>query len=65
MTLTCSVPFFSDDGHVFTWGRADYCQLGRPHDNLTYEFIPAQVSDVVKHAPLIECGSEHTLAVAG
>ncbi|CAM2114482.1 unnamed protein product [Caretta caretta] len=69
-----------DTGKVFTWGRADYGQLGRSavvHDRQREEVQRSseehveQLSNVPVSVPClagaseIACGSEHNLAVVG
>ncbi|CAM5120531.1 unnamed protein product [Eretmochelys imbricata] len=70
----------TDTGKVFTWGRADYGQLGRSavvHDGQRQEVQRSseehveQLSNVPVSVPClagaseIACGSEHNLAVVG
>nr|XP_057931146.1 secretion-regulating guanine nucleotide exchange factor isoform X2 [Doryrhamphus excisus] len=62
-------------GRVFTWGRGDYGQLGRPltsplnreHQSADGEsqiLLPAEVK-ILCGATQIACGSEHNLAIVG
>ncbi|XP_015194184.2 secretion-regulating guanine nucleotide exchange factor isoform X2 [Lepisosteus oculatus] len=59
----------TDSGRVFSWGRADYGQLGRPGDpsetgRSQPAGVPAEV-DGLAGATEIACGSEHNLAIVG
>ncbi|XP_077451816.1 secretion-regulating guanine nucleotide exchange factor isoform X5 [Stigmatopora argus] len=62
----------TERGRVFTWGRGNYGQLGRPlaagpnseprsADNSSKAFLPAEVKGLCG-ATQIACGSEHNLA---
>ena len=54
---------FTDKRKVYSWGRADYGQLGREVQH-QYDPIPQPISgldDVI----CIQCGSEHNLALSG
>ena len=56
---------FLDTGQLFTWGRADYGQLGRSHSQ-SCDHLPKQVDFFSDTKPIaVECGSEHVLVVAG
>ncbi|XP_077451813.1 secretion-regulating guanine nucleotide exchange factor isoform X2 [Stigmatopora argus] len=65
----------TERGRVFTWGRGNYGQLGRPlaagpnseprsADNSSKAFLPAEVKGLCG-ATQIACGSEHNLATVG
>ena len=54
---------FSESGQVYTWGRADYGQLGRSCDRLC-DHEPKPVPGV-QGVCRIACGSEHNLALTG
>ncbi|XP_054632084.1 secretion-regulating guanine nucleotide exchange factor isoform X2 [Dunckerocampus dactyliophorus] len=65
----------TESGRVFTWGRGDYGQLGRPltsalnhehkfADGESQPYLPAEVKSLCG-ATQIACGSEHNLAIVG
>lgn len=51
----------TDSGEVYSWGRADYGQLGRPCDQ-SFDHTPKPVEKLGK-AHTVACGSEHNLAI--
>ncbi|XP_061773218.1 secretion-regulating guanine nucleotide exchange factor isoform X3 [Nerophis ophidion] len=63
----------TESGRVFTWGRGNYGQLGRPltralkserqsADGGSQAYVPAEVKSLCE-ATQIACGSEHNLAI--
>lgn len=54
---------FPDSGQLYSWGRADYGQLGRSCDR-SCDPIPKPVADVQDVASIV-CGSEHNLILTG
>ncbi|XP_013415628.1 secretion-regulating guanine nucleotide exchange factor isoform X1 [Lingula anatina] len=53
----------TDDGQVFSWGRADYGQLGRPvQSGQLCDFTPTPIESIPQVSQLC-CGSEHSLAI--
>ncbi|XP_061825646.1 secretion-regulating guanine nucleotide exchange factor isoform X2 [Nerophis lumbriciformis] len=65
----------TESGRVFTWGRGNYGQLGRPltralnsehqsADGGSQAYVPAEVKSLCE-ATQIACGSEHNLAIVG
>ncbi|XP_047243386.1 secretion-regulating guanine nucleotide exchange factor isoform X2 [Girardinichthys multiradiatus] len=69
----------TESGRVFTWGRGDYGQLGRPAsvsgnaeklspgsvvEGIRKDFLPVEVASL-NGATQIVCGSEHNLAIVG
>ncbi|XP_075043650.1 secretion-regulating guanine nucleotide exchange factor isoform X2 [Mixophyes fleayi] len=68
----------TETGIVFSWGRSNYCQLGRnssvpggKEENMKHESVPKGnvkppvCIPVLAGASQIACGSEHTLAICG
>lgn len=55
--------FVAESGNVYSWGRADYGQLGRPCDQ-PYDPTPKLIQ-CLQHVQAVVCGSEHTLAISG
>ncbi|XP_071099304.1 secretion-regulating guanine nucleotide exchange factor-like [Haliotis cracherodii] len=51
----------TEDGSVYTWGRADYGQLGRSCDR-SHDWIPRPVISL-QNSKAVTCGSEHSLAI--
>ncbi|XP_046569429.1 secretion-regulating guanine nucleotide exchange factor-like [Haliotis rubra] len=51
----------TEDGSVYTWGRADYGQLGRSCD-LSHDWTPQPVISL-QNSKSVTCGSEHNLAI--
>ncbi|NP_001088703.1 uncharacterized protein LOC495967 [Xenopus laevis] len=66
----------TDTGKVFTWGRANYSQLGRPPNSegtglhetvlqgISANQLPAWIPSLTGSSQ-VACGSEHNLAVCG
>ena len=53
----------ADKRKVYSWGRADYGQLGREVQH-QYDPIPQPISGL-DDVTCIQCGSEHNLALSG
>lgn len=56
------------DGIVFSWGRNDYGQLGRPLSNPQNEVSIEERLQCIEEIPKItqlSVGSEHNVALAG
>ncbi|KAL3843185.1 hypothetical protein ACJMK2_021135 [Sinanodonta woodiana] len=52
------------DGSIYSWGRADYGQLGRSHDQ-SCDWVPCKLDlDPPVHPHAICCGSEHNLVIS-
>ena len=68
MSLILGTTFFtfiSDSGDVYSWGRNDYSQLGRPSSTpATFDPIPKVIPEL-KGVKQVVCASEHNLALTG
>ena len=53
----------TSDGSLYTWGRNDYCQLGRLTDQSTFDNMP-RVIEGLKNPRDFCCGSEHNLLLS-
>lgn len=54
--------FSTDAGHLLTWGRNSYSQLGRACPQ-AFDPLPHPVADL--EAASLACGSQHSLAICG
>ena len=52
----------SEKGNLYSWGRGDFGQLGRPCSN-KFDPVPGKIA--VKPVTTHTSGSEHNLAITG